>query len=88
MLILGLTGLDLLIMLFISIIFLSDVVGNMFLIWMMSSMLIFEAYVYDFLLLIDKVDLLLFNFARSGGGFDLESLETTGEFLMKYKDMY
>ena len=54
----------------------------------MSSMLIFEAYVYDFLLLIGKVDLLLFNFARSGGGFDLGSLGTTGEFLIKYKDMH
>jgi len=88
MLIFGLTGLDLLMMLFISIIFLSDTVRNIFLIWMMFSILIFKACVYGFLLLTDKVNLLLFDFNGSGGEFDLESLETVRKFLMKYKDMH
>ena len=84
MLILDLTSLSLLIMLFILIIFLSGVFRNIFLMWIMSLILIFEACVYDFLLLMGKVNLLLFNFARSRGGFDLGTLRTTKEFLIKY----
>ena len=49
-LVLGLTIPDLLIM-FISTIFLGNMVRNMSLIWIISSTLIFEAYVYDLLLL-------------------------------------
>ena len=51
-------------------------------------MLIFKAYIYNFLLLLDKVDLLLFNFVETGEGFKLEALETVGEFLEKHKVIY
>ena len=84
-LIFGLTSLDLLIILFISTIFLDNVVGNTFLIWMMSSMLIFELYTYNFLLLIDKANLLLFDFDGFRKGLDLG---TTKEFLMKCEDIH
>jgi len=68
MLIFGLTSLDLLIMLFISTILLDNIVRNISLI---SLMLIFKAYVYGFLLLIGKANLLLFDFAGLREGLDL-----------------
>ena len=76
-LIFSLTRFDLLMISLISTIFLGDVVGNMFLMQMMSSMLIFEACIYDFLL--DSViSLPLFDIAGLGNGVDLEALGATG----------
>ena len=43
----------------------------------MSSILIFKAYIYDFLLLIETADLLLFSLAGLGEGVDLGALEAT-----------
>ena len=51
----------------------------------MSSVLVFEAYVYDFLLLMRLVDLLMFNLARLGEGVDLGALGATG---VKYDEIY
>jgi len=59
-------------------IFLSNIVENMFLIWIMSLILIFKAYTYDFLLLFNRINLLLFVFGV---------LEIVGEFLVKHDAM-
>ena len=45
-------------------------------------MLIFETYAYNFLLLFDKVKLLLFDFKRASRSI-FRVLETIGEFLVK-----
>jgi len=47
----------------------------------MSSTLVFEAYTYDFLLLMESVDLLIFNLDRPGERVDLGALGATD---MKY----
>ena len=51
-------------------------------------MQIFKAYVYDFLLLIGKANLLLFDFAGLREGLDLGTLRTAKEFLIKCKNTY
>ena len=61
------------IILFISVIFLGDAVGNMFLIWIISSILIFKACAYNFLLSIGWVNLLLIDLG--GLEFNLEFKE-------------
>ena len=85
MLTFSLTKPDLLIILLISIIFLGNIVENTSLIQIMSLTLVFEAYVYDFLLLIGLVNLLMFNLARLGERVDLEALEATS---MKCNEMH
>jgi len=85
-LILSLTELNLLIILFISVIFLWDTVGNVFLIWMISSILIFKACVYDFLLSMGWVNLLLIDL--DGLEFNLEFKEAIFWSLMKHKDIH
>ena len=77
MLTFSLTKPGLLIILLISIIFLDNTVRNTF-IQIISSILVFKAYVYNFLFLIGSVDLLMFNLARLGDEVDLGTLETTG----------
>ena len=84
-LILGLTMFDLWTMLFISLIFLGDRVGNESLMQIISSTLIFEVYAYDFLLN-GFISLFLFNVTGLVGGLDLEMLETVVEFLTKNED--
>jgi len=54
----------------------------------MFSMLIFETYKYNFLLLLDKVNLLLFNFGRASEGFVFGVLETVRGFLVKCNAMH
>ena len=78
MLTFSLTEPDLLIILLISMIFLGDVVGNTSLIWIISSTLVYEACVYNFLLLMGSVNLLMFNLARLGEEVDLKALGATG----------
>ena len=51
-------------------------------------MLIFKTCVYNFLLLMGIVDLLLFDFTKFRRRFDLEILEITKEFLIKYEEIY
>jgi len=85
-LILSLTELNLLIILFISVIFLWDTVGNVFLIWMISSILIFKACVYDFLSSMGWVNLLLIDL--DGLEFNLEFKEAIFWSLMKHKDIH
>lgn len=83
-LIFGLTEIDLLIILLIFTIFLENVVGNVFLIQMTSSILIFEAYAYNSLL-DDVIGLPLFDVAGSGDRVDLEALGATG---VKHNEMH
>jgi len=83
-LIFGLTEIDLLIILLISTIFLGDAVGNMSLIQMTSSILIFEACAYNSLL-DDVIGLYLFDMARSGDRVDLGALGITG---VKHNETY
>ena len=73
MLIFNLTRPDLLIILLILMIFLGVAVRNTSLI---SSMLIYEACTYNFLL-VSTVDLLVFNLTVSGEKVDLRALEAT-----------
>jgi len=47
----------------------------------MFSTLVFETYVYDFLLLMGSINLLMFNLTRPGEEVDLKALGATG---MKY----
>ena len=70
-----------------TMIFLDNVVGNTFLIWIMSLILIFEVCVYNILLLFGKFNLLSFDFERASG-FAFRVLGTVGEFLVKCDTMY
>ena len=86
-LILGLTMFDLWIILFISLIFLEDRVGNESLMQMMFSMLIFEVCVYDFLLN-GFVSLFLFDMTGLVERLDLGMLGTVVEFLTKHEETH
>ena len=63
-------------------IFLGNAVENTSLIWIMSSILVFKAYIYDFLLLIGSVNLLIFNLAGLREEVDLGALGATCYNLM------
>jgi len=78
MLTFSLTEPNLLIILLISTIFLDDAVGNTFLIWIMSSTLVFEVCTYNFLLLMRSVNLLMFNLAGLEEEVDLRAFSATG----------
>ena len=84
-LIFGLTILDLLIMLLTSTIFLGNRVGNMFLMWTISSTLILEAWAYDFLVVV-VVKLLSFDFNEFWGELILGFGIVLG-VLAKHSDM-
>ena len=88
-LILGLTMFDLQMMLLISPIFLENRVRTKFLIQITFLTLIFEAYVYYFLL-DDFIGLLVFVFdvTEIVRGLDLEMLGTIIEFLIKHKETH
>ena len=73
-------------MLLILTIFLKDRVRNTFLIWITSSMLIFEAWAYNFLLLIVSVDLILFDLDKLKG--DIGVLETIMDFITKWANIH
>jgi len=68
-------------------IFLGDRVGNESLMQIMSSTLIFEVYVYGFLLN-GFISLFLFNVTGLVGGLDLGMLGTVVEFLTKHEEMH